>query len=261
MSGMVAVLKAPNVGVEDNVRKERCSTPNLSAEEIEKIENLRQRNANITTPKYTGSTTPLWVAGIGLFLFTVFILTLMATGSGQVDPLSLFMRPEVLIDVDKVASATATARIMAERTSIAEERIFSTEELAKFDGTNPDGIIFLGFNGVVYDVTAGKQYYAPGGGYSFFSGKDATRAYLTGDFEKDLVPNIDGLREGQLKELKTWENFYNTHMEYFRVGRMDYKVEDTLQVHVELPECEENIAADNSFKEARNVGEGDRVEL
>ena len=33
-------------------------------------------------------------------------------------------------------------------------------------------------------LLAGSQYYGPGGGYSFFAGRDASRAFVTGQFEE-----------------------------------------------------------------------------
>lgn len=49
-------------------------------------------------------------------------------------------------------------------------QIFSKEELAKYKGED-GGKIYIGFMGRVFDVTRGKDFYGPGGGYSFFSGK------------------------------------------------------------------------------------------
>ena len=59
----------------------------------------------------------------------------------------------------------------------------------------------LALLGVVYDVSRGKEYYGPGGGYSFFAGRDASRAYVTGKFEvsvdwKDVIYDIDILMSG-----------------------------------------------------------------
>ena len=49
-------------------------------------------------------------------------------------------------------------------------RIFTKEELANNKGEN-GGDIYLAFMGRVFDVTRGRDYYGPGGGYAFFSGK------------------------------------------------------------------------------------------
>ena len=58
--------------------------------------------------------------------------------------------------------------------------LFTTEELATYDGR--DGRhIYLSFAGRVFDVTAGRQHYDKDkGGYGFFAGTDATRGYVTG---------------------------------------------------------------------------------
>ena len=54
-------------------------------------------------------------------------------------------------------------------------RLWSKDELAKFDGNSGDQV-YLGFLGLVYDVSANLQHYGPGAEYSAFSGRDATRA-------------------------------------------------------------------------------------
>lgn len=37
--------------------------------------------------------------------------------------------------------------------------------------------------------------YGPGGGYSFFAGRDAVRAFVTGCFDTDLSPDLRGVEE------------------------------------------------------------------
>lgn len=53
---------------------------------------------------------------------------------------------------------------------------WSEEELRAHDGTrNPDGPILVGVAGKVYNVWKGRHFYGPGGEYSIFAGRDATR--------------------------------------------------------------------------------------
>jgi len=72
----------------------------------------------------------------------------------------------------------------------------------------------------VYDVTAGRDYYGKGGSYEFFAGKDAGRAFATGCFDTHLTHDLRGLTAAQLKDVDGWQEFYDSHAKYFRVGRV-----------------------------------------
>jgi predicted heme/steroid binding protein len=57
-------------------------------------------------------------------------------------------------------------------------------ELKAFDGTqDPDGPILVAAAGKVYNVWKGRHFYGPGGEYSIFAGRDATR--LLGKFRTE----------------------------------------------------------------------------
>jgi predicted heme/steroid binding protein len=125
------------------------------------------------------------------------------------------------------------------------------EELAAFDGTDPDKPLYLGLNGSIYDVSAGRSHYGPGGGYSFFGGHDGTRAFVTGCFQEDITGDLRGvedmympieddaegdkaLTKGQIKirrekerrdakkkvreGVEHWEKFFGNSQKYFKVG-------------------------------------------
>jgi predicted heme/steroid binding protein len=68
-------------------------------------------------------------------------------------------------------------------------------ELLKYDGTNPDLPIYLALNGTIYDVSANRGTYGPGGSYHFFAGRDAARAFLTGCFQEDQTADLRGVEE------------------------------------------------------------------
>ena len=79
---------------------------------------------------------------------------------------------------------------------LERKRTFTIKELATYDGSDPTKGPYLAFMGHVFDVRKGREHYGPGGGYSFFSGKDATRAFVTGEFdEKGLVDDVTGLSQ------------------------------------------------------------------
>jgi len=101
-----------------------------------------------------------------------------------------------------------------------KEKVFTTAELALFDGGDSSPGLYLAMLGVVYDVSKGKEYYGPGGGYSFFAGKDASRAFVTGQFDEDgLIPDVSGLNSGDYLGLEEWASFYEK--DYRRVGLLE----------------------------------------
>jgi len=100
------------------------------------------------------------------------------------------------------------------------ERVLTALELAKYDGSDGSPGLFLAMLGVVYDVSKGPQYYGPGGGYSFFSGKDASRAFVSGQFDDEgLVQDVGGLSSGDYLGLEEWTSFYEK--DYVRVGLVE----------------------------------------
>lgn len=123
-------------------------------------------------------------------------------------------------------------------------------ELANFDGTDPKKPIFLAINGTIFDVSAGRNTYGPGGSYAVFAGRDATRAFVTGCFLEDRTSDLRGAEEiyipvedpeeeissGEkkkraererreakkkvLQEVKKWVDFYGKSKKYFEVGKL-----------------------------------------
>jgi predicted heme/steroid binding protein len=68
-----------------------------------------------------------------------------------------------LIGTDKTASSQSVSL-----------PTFSAAQLAVYDGTNSSLPIYIGLNGLVYDVTAGSRFYAPRGPYYFLAGLDSS---------------------------------------------------------------------------------------
>ncbi|KAI1908872.1 hypothetical protein LOZ12_005080 [Ophidiomyces ophidiicola] len=133
--------------------------------------------------------------------------------------------------------------------------LLTPSELSLYNGTSPDLPIYVSINRTIYDVSASPHAYGPGGSYSFFAGRDATRAFVTGCFEEDLTPDMSGVeemfipieddddsevekalskaakkirRERELREarqmvykqVKHWVDFYGKSDKYFYVGRL-----------------------------------------
>ena len=77
-------------------------------------------------------------------------------------------------------------------TTQAGPKQYTDADLALYDGTNPELPILLAINGTIYDVSAGRKFYGPGGSYSFFAGADASRAFVTNCFTEDRNPDLRG---------------------------------------------------------------------
>lgn len=125
------------------------------------------------------------------------------------------------------------------------------EELARHDGRNPDLPLWIAVNGTVFDVSSGRRMYGPGGSYSVFAGRDATRAFVTGCFVEDRTHDLRGAeraflpiedvpnepitkaekkaraeREKQAAkqrvhdEIKRWADFFGGSDKYAEVGKI-----------------------------------------
>ncbi|KAJ3343772.1 hypothetical protein HDU93_006689 [Gonapodya sp. JEL0774] len=80
----------------------------------------------------------------------------------------------VRVDDDEVPSEDVVdARLAVPHRTMT--RVFTPAELSEFDGKDPAKPVYLAIKGVVFDVSAGKDMYQPGKGYSVFAGKDASR--------------------------------------------------------------------------------------
>lgn len=79
-------------------------------------------------------------------------------------------------------------------------------ELSRYDGSDSSLPILVAIRGKIYDVSAGKSFYGPGGSYAVFSGKDASRALAKMSTKaEDAVPDLDGLTDKELGVLDDWD--------------------------------------------------------
>ena len=98
-----------------------------------------------------------------------------------------------------------------------KERIFTKTELSKYSQSSD--VLYLALLGKVYDVSKGRQHYGKDGGYSFFSGIDGSRAFVTGEFNKEgLVDDVSDLSPSDYLGLQGWIDMYET--DYIYVGKL-----------------------------------------
>uniref|UniRef100_A0A023FCT9 Putative cytochrome b5 domain-containing protein n=1 Tax=Amblyomma cajennense TaxID=34607 RepID=A0A023FCT9_AMBCJ len=94
------------------------------------------------------------------------------------------------------------------RSKVTAKGVFTAEELARYDGSGESLGLYLAVLGRVYDVSKGAEHYRPGGGYSQFAGRDASRAYITGEFtEEGLTDDLNGLSDENLLSFSQWVDF------------------------------------------------------
>ncbi|XP_040280782.1 neuferricin isoform X1 [Bufo bufo] len=109
--------------------------------------------------------------------------------------------------------------IFPEQCKVKEGRLLSQEELSRYHGGQGSPGLYLAVLGRVFDVQKGIQHYGPGGSYSFFAAKDASRAYVTGDFtDAGLVDDVSELSPTQMLHLNNWLSFYQKN--YLAVGKL-----------------------------------------
>ncbi|CAJ1064449.1 neuferricin [Xyrichtys novacula] len=96
-------------------------------------------------------------------------------------------------------------------------RLLSKRELSLYDGEEGSKGLYLAVLGRVFDVHTGHKHYGPGGAYHCMAGKDASLAYITGDFtDSGLTDDVSSLSPPQMMALYDWLAFYQR--EYQAIG-------------------------------------------
>ena len=91
------------------------------------------------------------------------------------------------------------------------------EQLKDYTGKDSSKPLLVGIKGKLYDVSAGAEFYGPGGPYNLFCGIDASRALAKMSFKpEDLAGGIDDLSQSERDILFDWEQKFK--MKYKYVG-------------------------------------------
>ncbi|KAM3932939.1 neuferricin-like [Leptodactylus fuscus] len=109
--------------------------------------------------------------------------------------------------------------LFPKKCGVKADRLLSKDELASYHGGQGSPGLYLAVLGQVFDVHKGIKHYGPGGSYSFFAARDASRAYVTGDFTNGgLVDDVSELSPTQMLHLNNWLSFYQKN--YAAVGKL-----------------------------------------
>ncbi|TCD70368.1 hypothetical protein EIP91_003720 [Steccherinum ochraceum] len=101
---------------------------------------------------------------------------------------------------------------------------YTPRTLQPFNGENGQRIL-LGIKGVVYDVTAGRNFYGPNGMYANFAGRDASRGMAKQSFDTEMLTPVDqpldkleDLTQEEIDNMKGWMEHFSS--KYIVCGRL-----------------------------------------
>jgi len=107
-------------------------------------------------------------------------------------------------------------------------RNFTSAQLKQFDGTkenktgNPKPV-YLALNGIVFDVSDGRDFYGPGGPYELFAGHECGVALAKMSFDTQYLDDMAGcstLNHGERMELENWIEKFTHYRRYPVLGRL-----------------------------------------
>jgi len=132
-------------------------------------------------------------------------------------------------------------------------------QLREYDGVKrEDGRVLMAVLGKIFDVTKSKNFYGPGGPYSSFAGKDASRGLAT--FNVNLAcegyDDLSDLQKSELDQVREWSEQFTE--KYPIVGKL-LKPDETATVYTddEADVDEKEIEAEN--KAIASGGSGARL--
>lgn len=147
-----------------------------------------------------------------------------ATQPGLITPLNIILTAITLYSTYLVFKPSPPAVLAREPPAIVF-KTYTPRTLLPYNGTN--GMpVFLAVRGRVFDVTAGRNFYGPGGPYENFAGRDASRGLACHSFDEDMLTKdldgpldkLDGLGDEEMESLRGWEERFES--KYLVVGRL-----------------------------------------
>mmetsp|Transcript_27330 Transcript_27330/g.78775 ORF Transcript_27330/g.78775 Transcript_27330/m.78775 type:complete len:242 (-) Transcript_27330:981-1706(-) len=98
--------------------------------------------------------------------------------------------------------------------------VWSEEELAPYDGSDPDGPILLAVDGIVFNVWKGRSFYGWGGEYHIMAGRDATRLLAKTTLKEEIEEEKNKpLTIAEKAVLEGW--FWTFKNKYDVVGQLE----------------------------------------
>ena len=126
----------------------------------------------------------------------------------------LFLRFFLSLSALAAAAGEASTGAAAESTGASSAhgtRVFTGDELSRYNGKDSSRPILLAVDGIVYDVTSkGSHLYGPGGSYAPFAGSACGRGVvLTSLAPEDVTDDFDDFDDAQKASLAGWVTFFD----------------------------------------------------
>ncbi|CAG0897190.1 unnamed protein product [Darwinula stevensoni] len=138
--------------------------------------------------------------------------------------------------------------------ALLQDIVLTPEELALMTDRD-EKPIYLALLGRIYDVSAGRKRYGPGGSHAFFTGRDGSRAFVTGDFtDASLTDEVSGLSVQDYRRLDEWSDFYDREYEY--IGKVVWRLYDKKKKTKNAKQVERWVGEAFSAKEAEDEDGG-----
>lgn len=107
-------------------------------------------------------------------------------------------------------------------------RNFTAKQLLHFDGKKDENLgedkpVYLSVNGIVFDVSEGRNFYGPDGPYEMFAGHECGVALAKMSFDKKHMDDLAGcakLNFGEKTELEGWIEKFQYYRHYPIKGRL-----------------------------------------
>jgi membrane-associated progesterone receptor component len=107
-------------------------------------------------------------------------------------------------------------------------RNFTVKQLLHFDGTKDpkteeDKSVYLSVNGIVFDVSDGRNFYGPDGPYEAFAGHECGVALAKMSFDEEHLDKLAGCKDlnfGEKNELEGWIEKFQYYRNYPIKGRL-----------------------------------------
>ncbi|OAA65802.1 membrane-associated progesterone receptor component 1 [Niveomyces insectorum RCEF 264] len=145
--------------------------------------------------------------------------------TGFLTPLNVFLAAIALYTVYRLLLRSSAPAVLPKDPPATVFRTFTPRTLLPYNGQDGKPV-YLAVRGRVFDVTAGRNFYGPGGPYENFAGRDASRGLASHSFDEDmLTKDLDGpldpladLDGEQREALQGWEERFDS--KYLVVGRL-----------------------------------------